>query len=302
MLDDLTRGRDAAQAVVEVIAHARADVILLLDVDWDHGGAGLAALRDALTRAGLDYPHHVALPPNSGRPSGADLDRNGRLGEARDALGYGRFTGDGGMVLLSRLPLSRVDDRSGDLWSARGPLPPEILPPEALDRVPLASVAQWVVPLEVGGTRLSLVTMNATPPVFDGPEDRNGQRNADELGFVAELASAADLPVVLGRANIDPMDGEGRRAALDALLSHPKLQDPAPRGAGGGGTGHRGDPALDTAALDGPGPLRLDYVLPARGLRVAAAGVDWPAPDAPRAGRVSTASRGRLVWVDLAVP
>ncbi|WP_245190914.1 endonuclease/exonuclease/phosphatase family protein [Jannaschia formosa] len=302
MLRDLERRKDQAQAVLDVIAAARADVILLLDVDWDHSARGAEALRAALAEDGLDYPHLVARAPNAGRPSGFDLDGNGRLGEARDALGYGRFTGDGGMVLLSRHPLGPVEDLSDTLWSARGPIPTEVLPLEAAETVPLASVAQWIVPLHVGATELTLVTMNASIPIYDGPEDRNGRRNADELAFVAELAGTAAIPVVLGRANLDPRDGEGQRPALAALLAHPKLRDPAPRGMGGGGEGHAGDPALDTADLGGPGPLRLDYVLPARSLPVAGAGVDWPAAGDPRAEAVAAASRGRLVWVDLALP
>lgn len=283
-----------------MIAGADADVILLTDVDWDHGRLGAGALRAALAGRGADYPHMIAARPNSGRPSGFDLDGDGRRGDGRDALGYGRFTGDGGMVLLSRLPLGPLTDRSDLLWSARGTAPFEVLPEGAAAVVPLASVAQWVVPLE--GTGLTLVTMNASIPVFDGPEDRNGRRNADELAFVAELAGSVAGPVVLGRANVDPEDGEGVRDALAALLDHPALQDPRPRGAGGGGAGHAGDPALDTAALEGPGPLRLDYVLPARTLRVEGAGVLWPAPGDAFAETVAAAGRGRLVWVDVALP
>ena len=78
--------------------------------------------------------------------------------------------------------------------------------------------------------------------------------------------------MVLGNLNLDPLDGAGERAAMAALLAHPRLQDPRPASAGGAaaaGTGvnggHDGDPALDTADWrddDGPGNLRVDYVLP----------------------------------------
>jgi hypothetical protein len=301
MMRDLEREEAQAAAALDVIAAAAPDVLLLLDVDWDHAGAGAAALRAGLAARGLDYPHMVALRPNSGRPSGLDLDGNGRLDEARDALGYGRFTGDGGMVLLSRPPLGPAEDLSGLLWAARGPDAVEVLPPGGPEVVPLATVAQWVVPVEIGAG-LTLVTLNASTPVFDGPEDRNGRRNAAELALAAELAGHVDRPVLLGRANLDPEDGEGRREAIAALLAHPALADPRPRGRGGGGEGHRGDPGLDTVDFAGPGPLRVDYVLPARELEVIAAGVVWPAPDDPFRATVEAAGRGRLVWIDVAVP
>lgn len=296
MLRDLRDGDDPqAEAALRVIAHAAADVILLGDVDWDAGQAGVSALVARLAALGLDYPHVVARRPNSGRPSGADLDGNGRLDEPRDALGYGRFTGDSGIVLLSRLPLGPTVDHGAVPWAA-GPLAP------AGVTLPVATVAQWAVPLT--GTGVTLVTLAAGPPVFDGPEDRNGHRNAAELTLARRVADDVDVPIVLGRANQDPSDGEGRRGALQALLDHPDLQDPRPRGAGGGGTGHRGDPALDTAAWPDPepGPLRVDYVLPAATLRVVDAGVDWPAAGDPRRATVEAAGSGRLVWVDLDWP
>ena len=68
--------------------------------------------------------------------------------------------------------------------------------------------------------------------------------------------------------------------------------------------GQRGDPALDTvdwpgAGEGGPGNLRVDYVLPSAGLKVAGAGVFWPAPDTSGHEMAVAASRHRLVWVDV---
>ena len=112
--------------------------------------------------------------------------------------------------------------------------------------------------------------------------------------------------MLLGGTNTDPADGQGRSAALDTLLADPRLHDPRPRGRGDTAAEptHTGDPALDT--VDWPGPVpgnqRVDYVLPAADLRVLDSGVLWPAPDDPLAETVTTASRHRLVWVDLAWP
>ena len=227
----------------------------------------------------------------SGAPSGVDLDGDGDAHGPRDALGYGWFTGDSGLALLSRLPLGPPRDLSTMLWSKRAETS-DILPEAARSLVPLATTAQWVVPLAVGDRTLTLVTLAAGTPVFDGPEDRNGRRNRDELAFVAELAAGLDLPVVLGRANIDPDRGEGDRDALRALLEMPALQDPAPEGAGG----------RATAAWETTGPMRVDYVLPPRALTVLDAGILWPAVGDPLLETVEAAGPARLVWVDVAVP
>ncbi len=302
MLRDLQAARDdQAEAALDIIAAAQADVILLGDVDWDFEGRGLEALVARLAEHGLDYAYSWAPKPVSGLASGLDLDGDGRLGGPRDSLGYGWFTGDSGVAVLSRHPIGSATDLSDLLWSDRADVE-GLLPDDAKDVVPLATVGQWVVPLQVQGTEVSLITLAAGTPVFDGPEDRNGRRNAAELALVSELVAQADLPIVLGRANVDPVDGKGDQAALEAVLLHPALTDPRPRGSGGGGDGHLGDPALDTVNWQGPGALRVDYVLPARTMRVLDAGVIWPDADDPLAEVAELAGPARLVWVDVALP
>jgi endonuclease/exonuclease/phosphatase family metal-dependent hydrolase len=167
------------------------------------------------------------------------------------------------------------------------------------------------VPFVVGDQTLTMLAFHATPPVFDGPEDRNGRRNHDEAAFwLHYLAGEVPFPtpvgpfIIAGDANLDPMDGEGTPAALNALLAHPALQDPAPRGMSGRvEPGQRGDAALDTALFDAPlGGLRLDYVLPSADLAVAASGVLWPVADDPLSAALAIASRHRPVWVDVTLP
>ena len=159
-----------------------------------------------------------------------------------------------------------------------------------------------------GGAVLHILAAHPTPPVFDGPEDFNGRRNADETRLLQALIDGADWPVddrgaagglkpgtpfvVAADLNADPVDGEANHGAIAALLADPRLQDPAPasRGAAaapqdGANAGHRGPPATDTADWRddpaGPGNLRVDYVLPSAGLTVTGAGVFWPTPDSP---------------------
>lgn len=306
--------------MIAVIAAARPDMIALQGIDHDLDGAAVGALAGALAEAGLDYPHRFAGPPNSGRRSGLDLDGDGRADRPRDAQGYGRFTGQGGMAVLSRYPIAvaEAQDFTAMLWAD---LPGATLPElngqpfpsaeaQAVQR--LSSVAHWDLPVDTPQGRLHLLAFHATAPVFDGPEDRNGLRNRDELRlWPLYLDGALGLApperfVLLGDANLDPADGEGRHGAIRALLADPRLQDPRPESPGAraaADAGHEGDPALDTADWDGPGNLRVDYVLPAAGLKVRATGVLWPAPGGSEGGvdaaTVARASRHRLVWVDV---
>lgn len=315
LLKDIRSGKDAQiAAAVQVIVQARPDVLLLTGFDWDHDGLALTAFTDLLRAEGADYPFRHASRPNSGMASGLDLDGDGRLGRARDAQGFGLFTGQGGMAVLSRLPLGAVTDHSAFLWRD---LPGNLMPP-ALPEIAaaqrLSSVAHWEVPVTTPSGPLTLLAWSATPPVFDGPEDRNGRRNHDEAAFWLDRLPQGRF-VALGDANLDPVDGEGRAEALRALIA--RTQDPLPRSPGGAAapqTGanaaQKGDPALDTAewpeadaaGKNAPGNLRVDLVLPSPDLRVAASGVLWPAPDDPLAATVKAASRHRLVWVDLEFP
>lgn len=316
MLRDILRGDDAQiDAVVQVIVHADADVLLVQGFDYDFEQRALSAFADRLEQAGAVYPFRLSLPPNTGVPTGQDIDGDGRLGRARDAQGYGRFTGQGGMAVLSRLPIEEVFDHSRVLWRD---LPngraADVLTPAALAVQRLASVAAWDVGILTPEGLLRLLTMHATPPVFDGPEDRNGLRNEDELWFWLNRIdgwSPDNAPpltarfLLMGVLNADPVDGEARRGALMAALTHPALQDPAPTS---DGAAELGD-ATDTADWSDPipGNLRASYILPSADLRVVGSGVFWPARDAADRALLggedgNGASRHRLVWVDIALP
>lgn len=310
-------------AAAAVIAHVAPDILVLQGFDHDHEGHALAAFADTLAALGADYPHRFAPAPNTGLATGLDLDGDGRAGRARDAQGYGRFRGQGGMAVLSRWPIdtAAARDFSGLLWrDLPGAIPPE-MPPEVAAIQRLSTTAHWDVPvLTPAHGRIRILTFHATPPVFDGPEDRNGRRNHDEAAlWRALLDGKLDAPppegrfVIAGDANLDTVDGDGRAEALEGLLTDPRLQDPAPRSDGGvpaagaqagANARHRGNPALDTADWDdtGPGNLRVDYVLPSADWVVTGTGVFWPDPDDPLAallGDEGAATRHRLVWVDL---
>ncbi|MFD1195028.1 endonuclease/exonuclease/phosphatase family protein [Seohaeicola saemankumensis] len=318
---DILGGKDPqVQAVVAVIAHAAPDILLLLDVDHDHDLVALRALRDAVEQAGVLYPHVYARASNRGMTTGLDLDGDGRQGGAGDTQGYAEFAGQGGMAILSRHPvgIDRVQDHSALLWrdlpDALLTLPDgqPLLTAQALAVQRLSTTGHWTVPITVRGRDIHLLAFHATPPVFDGPEDRNGRRNHDETRFWSLYLDGRFAPppterfVLIGDGNMDPAGSEGLPDAMRAILGDPRLQDPKPTSVGGlraNATGP-GDPALHTASWPPPGPsgLRVDLVLPSADLKVLSASVLWPEPGAPLADTVQTASRHRLVSVTLDWP
>ena len=293
LLRDIGKGDRQVLAAAQVIAATAPDIILLTGFDWDLEGRALTAFQTVLADQGHAMPHSFAPQGNRGLRVGLDLDGNGRLGEARDAQGYGDFTGSAGLAILSRLPIGPVTDYTPTLW--RDMAGNSIPDGDHADVQRLSSSSHWDV--QVGP--LHLLAMAATPPAF---EPRNIARNRDEAAFW--LDHLPDAPfAIIGNLNVDPQDGDGDPSALRALLK--VTQDSQPRGAwqppqDGPNAGQKGDPALDTAEYDrAPGNLRLDYILPAQGLTVTGSGVVWPAPDDPLADAAMTASHRRLVWLDL---
>jgi hypothetical protein len=313
LLRDILGGEDPAiAAAFEVITAAAPDILVLTAIDHDHDGHALAALAEALAARGVALPHRFTRLPNTGMPTGRDIDGDGRLGQPRDAQGYGEFSGQAGMAILSRLPIDTagVRDFSALRWTD---LPGSLIGEDtARDIQRLSTTAHWEIPVILpGGGRLRVLAWYATPPVFDGPEDRNGRRNHDETAvWTALIDGRLGLPppegpfVIAGGANLDPLDGDGLGAAMQALLSHPRVSDPLPtsiegaaRTAGDGGVNlsQRGVPTLDTADWPDtpgePGNLRVDYVLPSSDLRILRSGVLWPPKD--------SGLRHGLVWVDI---
>jgi hypothetical protein len=333
LLRDIAKGDDAQVAgVVSVMLAARADIIALQGIDWDLKNQTLSALADRLARQGLDYPYRYALRPNTGLQSGFDLDLDGRLGEPEDAHGYGWFTGQDGMALLSRYPIRVGDalDFSDVVWAD---VPDAQLPVTAdgsafwsddvTSNLRLSHTGLWVVPIDVtvGARRqtLNVVMFKATSPVFDGPEDRNGLRNAAELRQIHDLIHRGVVAApfaIMGDTNMDPSLGEGDHGAMRRLLALPQVFDPQQMRRAKFGAGLNPKTTQDIrhadsdfrtnhmATVDWPavGALRVDYVLPSRDMVPRAAGVFWPAAGAVGHDIAIAASRHRLVWVDVSLP
>ena len=342
---DLADGENAqAQNVAETIQRTRPDVLLVNEFDYAPGNEDL--FRENYLEVSqngaepMDYPYAYIAPSNTGIPSGVDLNRDGTVDGADDAFGFGFFPGQYGMVVYSRYPIDadevrtfqtfRWADMPGNL------MPTEFYSQEAQEVLRLSSKSHWDVPVEVGNKTVHVLAAHPTPPTFDGPEDRNGRRNHDEIRFWADYVGSpkesayiyddegergglkpGERFVVVGDYNADPRDGDSVNGAIDQLLDHRRINTtvtPASEGGveqaflqGGVNLEHRGDPAFDTADFaDPPGNLRVDYVLPSRSLRIDDAGVFWPTSDDPLFRLVGTypfpTSDHRLVWVDVRLP
>lgn len=341
-----------ARTVAEVIQRANPDVILLNAFDYVPGMRAADLFRDnylAIGQGGadpVDYPYAYVAPSNTGIPSGFDLNNNGQVAGGDDAFGFGAFEGQYGMAILSKYPIDTENVRTFQnfLWkdmpgallpdNAATPEPADWFSPEELEVVRLSSKSHWDVPVKVGRETVHVLASHPTPPTFDGPEDRNGRRNHDEIRFWADYVTPGNssyivddegkkrglLPsepfVIVGDQNADPFDGDSVEAAINQLLDSKHIVDPLPAsdGAveaaalqGGANATHEGDPRYDTAdfADAAPGNLRADYVLPSRRTPVLGSGVFWPTQADPLARLTGVypfpSSDHRLVWVDIQV-
>jgi hypothetical protein len=327
--------RNQAANVAEVIQRVRPDVLLINEFDYVDGPIDGNAMTDAFQANYLsighngadpiEYPYVFVAPSNTGIASGFDLNNNGQIvttpgapGYGDDAFGFGNFPGQFGMAVFSQHPIDYEAARTFQtfLWKD---MPGALLPndpatPGAADWYSadelaifrLSSKSHWDVPIDVGGTTMHFLVSHPTPPVFDGPEDRNGTRNHDEIRFWADyitpgaggyiyddagsvggLAPGSKF-VIAGDQNSDPLDGDSIRGAIQQLIDHPRVNTTVtPRSDGaveasalqdGANLVHRSDPQFDTADFaDGaPGNLRADYVLPSRDLLIVDAAVFWP--------------------------
>ncbi|GAA1932923.1 endonuclease/exonuclease/phosphatase family protein [Nocardioides hwasunensis] len=349
-----------AAAVAETIQRTDPDVLLINEFDYVEGGRAAELFRANYLEVPhngakpVDYPYYYVAPVNTGVPSGFDLDNNGVVGEpgtqagGDDSFGFGLYPGQYGIIVYSKHPIGTRDVRTFQhfLWKdmpdaalpddPSTPEPADWYSPEELDVLRLSSKSHWDVPIQLPGRQtVHFLVSHPTPPTFDGPEDRNGRRNHDEIRFWADYVSGGhhasyiyddggergglgrgEQFVIAGDQNADPFDGDSYDGAIRQLLDHPRITDPHPTSPGaveqselqaGANLAHTGPAAEDTAdfADTPPGNLRADYVLPSERLTPKRAGVFWPLASDPLFGLVGTfpfpASDHRLVWLDVKV-
>ena len=355
LVNDLsTPGNVQAQTIAEIIQRTRPDVLLINEFDFDAGGVAAQLFQDnylSVSQNGagaIEYPYHFVAPSNTGIPSGFDLNNNGVVGGADDAFGFGFFPGQYGMAVYSMFPIDYANIRTFQMFLWKD-MPGALLPDDPNTPAPadwyssdelavfrLSSKSHWDVPIEVGKFTVHFLVSHPTPPVFDGPEDRNGTRNHDEIRFWADYLHPTrsnyiyddqghygglnpnEMFVIAGDQNSDPLDGDSIPGSAQLLLEHPLVNTrvtPTSAGAveqaalqGGANLTHLGDPKFDTADFSDftPGNLRADYVLPHKKMRILDAAVFWPKSDDPLFRLVGTfpfpSSDHRLVYIDVSVP
>lgn len=306
LIADLSMPDDAqARSIAEIIQKADADVVLINEFDYDAAGEAAALFQANYLSVAqnaaipINYPYVYAAPSNTGILSGFDLNNDGVTATeadrggfdyAEDSRGFGQFPGQYGFVIFSKHPIDTDNIRTFQnfLWKD---MPDALLTndptddklsdfyaPEEIATLRLSSKNHVDLPVMVDGEVVHVLASHPTPPVFDGPEDYNGKRNADEIRLWADYVEGADYIyddagrtrgltsserfVILGDQNADPFDGDSFGGAIDQLLDNLLIQgsatDPAitPQGPGGteqavaqGGANadNLGDPAFDTA-------------------------------------------------------
>jgi hypothetical protein len=333
LVTDLSTGQDQQlRNVAEIIQRSRPDVLLVNEFDFvpDEQAARLFQRNYlSVSQNGarpIEFPFRFVKPSNTGIASGKDLDNDGQVvttpgsgAYGNDSFGFGEFPGKFGLAVFSRLPIDYRKARTFQLFKWKD-MPGALLPdnpataaphdwysPDELDIFRLSSKSHWDVPIDVGhGQRVHFLVSHPTPPVFDGPEDRNGTRNHDEIRFWADYIdpgasqyiyddrgrhgglARGEHFVIAADMNADPVDGDSTAGAIHQLLDNPRINTgstpTSPGGPeqaalqGGANATHNGDPAFDTADFaDGaPGNLRADYVLPDRFTRIDGSFVFWP--------------------------
>lgn len=351
----LQAGDSQARKIAAIVQWVSPDVLLANEVDFD-GGDAATLLREkylndeAILKQRKDpwrpYSFQFVAPVNTGVPSNLDINGDGETSGPEDAWGFGVFPGQYGMVVYSRFPIQQEQAKTFQkfLWKDL----PNALRPGTGDRntaswkpyhsdavwnqLRLSSKSHWVVPIAIGNKTLQVLAAHPTPPVFDGPEDRNGCRNNDEIRFLHDIASNAEYLVddqgkkggaisefpfvILGDLNADPTDGSGNVSAIQQLLQSPLIQsDFIPSSRGGAEASQlqkranlqqKGNPEYDTGDFNDrePGNLRVDFVLPSRSLKITGGGVFWPTEDERKALEldITDASDHHLVWLDVQLP
>ncbi|TQS44128.1 endonuclease/exonuclease/phosphatase family protein [Cryptosporangium phraense] len=318
-VDDVYRRQ--AHNVAEVIQRAHPDVVLINEFDYDPEAARLFAdnfLAKSQNGAPAQrYPYRFVAPSNTGIASGFDLDNDGTVDTTpgdqpygNDSFGFGVFPGQYGLVVYSKYPIDVRAARTFQLFKWKdmpgNAIPTDFYSADEQKVLRLSSKSHWDLPIELGRKTVHFLVSHPTPPTFDGPEDRNGRRNHDEIRFWADYIAPKKSGyiyddkgrrgglkpgqsfVIAGDENADPNDGDSYQNAIRQLTDNPLINAksfPISAGAveaaklqGGANATHKGDPKFDTAdfADTAPGNLHADYVLPRAGTKVVRSGVFWP--------------------------
>ena len=324
--------------IAEIIQTTNPDIILLNEFDNQHDNnvALKVFIKNYLNvsqngQAPIDFPYYYQGSVNTGINSGLDIDGNGEKGKLPgDGFGFGYFPGHFGMVLLSKYPIDIENIRTfqyfkwHDMPNALMPINPETkqawYSQEVWENLRLSSKSHWDIPVDVNGEIVHILASHPTPPVFDGPEDRNGKKNHDEIRFWHDYITpnnanyiyddngrkgglaAKQRFVILGDLNATTVDGNAIKAGIASLLTHKNIQDALPKSQGGS---HHSPDNLFGKNHTAAWRMRVDYVLPSTtGFDIQDAGIFWPVDTDDNYRLIKdrkASSDHRLVWVALAI-
>ena len=206
LLNALKQDHQQIKNIAEIIQHVNPDILLLNEFDYSGTPEEVQLFLNKYLNKGQNgnkpthFPYYYQNSVNTGVPTPFDLNGDNKLMSPIDTYGFGHFPGHFGMVLLSKYPIDKKNVRTfqyfkwKDMPNALKPINPETQLPfyskKAWQGFRLSSKSHWDVPIQVNGKTIHVLASHPTPPVFDGPEDRNGKRNHDEIRFWHDYISA----------------------------------------------------------------------------------------------------------------
>ncbi|MBQ4835807.1 endonuclease/exonuclease/phosphatase family protein [Pseudoalteromonas luteoviolacea] len=316
--------------IAQIIQQTRPDIILLNEFDYiANPELGINLFKQQYLEVSqngfepITYPHVYLAPVNTGVKTPL-TGQNSKLTH----YGFGKYPGQYGMVVLSKYPINSNQVRTFQkfLWKD---MPDNLMPTNQdgsnwyakseSEIMRLSSKSHWDIPVRVCDKQLNVLASHPTPPVFDGPEDRNGKRNHDELRLWKDYISDSGNSyiyddagitggisnqsfVILGDLNASDVDGDAHPNAIRQLLTHQRVNNYAAPESRGGKLNKPQNP--NAATHTAHWGMRADYVLPSSNLEVVNSGVFWPATDEQGIELVAdraASSDHRLVWVDIAL-
>lgn len=326
--------------IAEIIQRVNPDIILLNEFDRiDDSADNIRFFIDHYLGQSQHNQHTVKYPyfyqgaVNTGVRMNSDLDQDSKVGQLpNDAHGFGYFAGHFGMVLLSKYPIDEKSIRTfqkfkwHDMPNALEPINPETNQPwykkATWQALRLSSKSHWDIPVIINDKVVHILASHPTPPVFDGPENRNGNRNHDEIRFWYDYINseqgayiyddnhqkgplkAQQRFIIIGDQNASNIEGDAimtkTSQGITALLSSDKIQDPLP--ASLGGKAHSSED-FDGIHHTASWRMRADYVLPSTfGFTIKKSGVFWPQQNEETYRLIKdrqASSDHRLVWLDV---